>query len=231
MRIIAVILVSLLLTACNNGWFDDFRSIEPIPKSGIHRVVHGETLYAIAYRYNLNLKSLARHNSLVPPYYIYTGELIYLRGYAPRAVQMMQRQLAKPQPAKSSSTKPDPIAPVSFWEWPAHGRIIGPFCALNKGINISGQLGDPVYASAAGKVIYSGKGLRTYGNLIIIKHNNQFLTAYAHNEKNMVQEGDWVKPGQQIAEMGDTGTQRVMLHYEIRRSGEPVNPLNYLGHA
>jgi lipoprotein NlpD len=125
----------------------------------------------------------------------------------------------------------EPVAAVNKWKWPAHGKVIGPFCALNRGINISGHMGDAIYASAAGKVIYSGNGLRTYGNMIIIKHNGKFLTTYAHNDKNIVHEGDWVKPGQKIAEMGNTGTHRVMLHYEIRRGGEPVNPMDYLNRA
>jgi lipoprotein NlpD len=96
-------------------------------------------------------------------------------------------------------------------------------------MNIVGNAGDPIYAAAGGKVVYSGNGLRGYGNLIIIKHNSQFLTAYAHNQKNLVSEGQQVNAGQVIAEMGKTGSRRIMLHFEIRREGLPVNPADYLG--
>ncbi len=99
---------------------------------------------------------------------------------------------------------------------------------MNKGINIGGRLGAPIYAAAAGQVVYSNHGLRGYGNLIIIKHNSSFLTAYAHNSVVLVKEGDWVQGGQRIAEMGSTGAVRTMLHFEIRRNGKPVNPLSYL---
>lgn len=122
----------------------------------------------------------------------------------------------------------EPKSRVSEWLWPASGAIESKFSALNKGINISGKIGDPIYATAAGKVVYCGNGLRRYGNLIIIKHNSTFLTAYAHNNKLFVHQGDWVKAGQKIAEMGHTDTKAVQLHFEIRRNGQPVNPLFYL---
>ena len=122
----------------------------------------------------------------------------------------------------------EPTQAVTYWYWPARGSVIGVFSPSNKGINIAGRNGDPVFATAAGKVVYSGNGLRGYGNLIIIKHNRVFLTAYAHNSVVSVQEGEWVKAGQKIAEIGNTGTQRTMLHFEIRRSGQPINPLVYL---
>ena len=122
----------------------------------------------------------------------------------------------------------EPAKNVNTWYRPAKGPIIATYSAQNKGLNFGGKLGDPVFATAEGKVVYSGNGLRGYGNLIILKHNSTFLTAYAHNNKILVKEGEWVRAGQIIAEMGRTGTRRVMLHFEIRRSGKPVNPLNYL---
>lgn len=229
MRILILTLLTscLFLAACGSSEFfglvTDSGHIEPIPKSGIHRVVHGETLYSIAWRYGLDYQRLAKRNGLTS-YKIYSGEIIYLRGYSPRA----KRLAAQHSPLTGASENKEPTRPVTHWEWPANGPVIGTFSRLNKGINISGQLDDPVYAAAAGKVVYSSNGLRTYGNLIIIKHNSEFLTAYAHNNKNLVKEGDWVKPGQEIAEMGSSGTHRIMLHFEIRRSGVPVNPLSYL---
>jgi lipoprotein NlpD len=98
----------------------------------------------------------------------------------------------------------------------------------NKGVDISGRLGDPVYAAAPGRVVYSGSGLRGYGKLIIVKHNNRYLSAYAHNHRLLVKEGDPVANGQRIAQMGRTDANRVKLHFEIRRNGKPVDPLSYL---
>ncbi|SAL12283.1 peptidase [Caballeronia choica] len=113
--------------------------------------------------------------------------------------------------------------------WPVRGPILGTFDdAKNKGLNIGGAAGDPVNASADGRVVYSGNGLRGYGNLIIIKHDATFLTAYAHNRALMVKEGDAVTKGQKIAEMGNSDSDRVMLHFEVRRQGKPVDPLKYL---
>jgi lipoprotein NlpD len=113
--------------------------------------------------------------------------------------------------------------------WPARGPILGTFDdAKNKGLNIGGAAGDAVIASADGRVVYSGNGLRGYGNLIIIKHDATFLTAYAHNRALMVKEGDAVTKGQKIAEMGNSDSDRVMLHFEVRRQGKPVDPLKYL---
>jgi lipoprotein NlpD len=113
--------------------------------------------------------------------------------------------------------------------WPARGPILGTFDdASNKGVNIGGATGSPVIAAADGRVVYSGNGLRGYGNLIIIKHDATFLTAYAHNSALMVKEGDAVTKGQKIAEMGNSDSDRVMLHFEVRRQGKPVDPLKYL---
>lgn len=136
---------------------------------------------------------------------------------------ILSKKVSKPQRSNR-----EPNIAVSYWQWPARGPLLGTFSELNKGINIGGRLGDPVRATAAGHVIYSGNGIRGYGNLIIIKHNDAFLTAYAHNKVLLIKEGSVVKRGQKIAEMGRTGTQQIMLHFEIRRHGQPVNPLNYL---
>lgn len=113
--------------------------------------------------------------------------------------------------------------------WPAHGAILNTFDdAKNKGIDIGGTLGDPVVAVADGRVVYAGSGLRGYGNLIIVKHNATFLTAYAHNQSLLVKEGDPVVRGQKIATMGSSDADRVMLHFEVRKQGKPVDPMTYL---
>ncbi|MBH3342772.1 peptidoglycan DD-metalloendopeptidase family protein [Pseudomonas parafulva] len=117
------------------------------------------------------------------------------------------------------------------WTWPANGVLIGKFASngsLNKGIDIAGDLGQPVFAAASGSVVYAGSGLRGYGELIIIKHSDTYVSAYGHNRRLLVREGQQVKAGQSIAEMGSTGTDRVKLHFEIRRQGKPVDPLQFL---
>jgi lipoprotein NlpD len=132
---------------------------------------------------------------------------------------------AVPAPAPAASAAGDAIAMV----WPAQGAVISPFDeAKNKGVGIGGKLGDPVLAAADGRVVYAGAGLRGYGNLIILKHNNTYLTAYAHNQALLVKEDQTVKQGQKIAEMGSSDTDRVKLHFEVRRNGKPVDPVTYL---
>jgi lipoprotein NlpD len=131
-----------------------------------------------------------------------------------------------PQPAASDAAAA--VGNIVF-SWPVRGPLLGTFDdAKNKGVNIGGATGDPVRASADGRVVYAGNGLRGYGNLIIIKHDATYLTAYAHNGALMVKEGDAVTKGQKIAEMGNSDSDRVMLHFEVRRQGKPVDPLKYL---
>lgn len=117
------------------------------------------------------------------------------------------------------------------WRWPHVGTVIAGYSTsgkVNKGIDIAGKAGDAVRASAAGNVVYAGDGLLGYGNLIIVNHNEHYLSAYAHNRKILVQEGEDVKAGQEIAELGSSGADRPMLHFEIRRKGNPVDPVHYL---
>ena len=126
------------------------------------------------------------------------------------------------------STEPKPAA-ASAWKWPADGQVLEKFDdSTNKGIDISGKPGDPVRASAAGSVAYAGSGLRGYGKLVIINHDGDYYTAYAHNQALLVKEGDKVTQGQKIAEMGSTDADRPKLHFEIRRQGRPVDPMQYL---
>ena len=135
----------------------------------------------------------------------------------------VQRTVAVPARAESNQQV--------FWSWPAEGRLIrryDPDRAAKKGIDIGGSSGDAVRAAAAGKVVYAGSGLSGYGRLIIIKHNNDFLSAYAHNRKLIATEGQWVNKGEVIAQMGSSGTDRTQLHFEIRKHGRPVDPLRYL---
>jgi lipoprotein NlpD len=135
-----------------------------------------------------------------------------------------------PPPPVAATTSPQ-VKSVNGWQWPARGQVIrtfSPYSDGKKGIDIAGTPGQPVYAASSGQVVYSGGGLVGYGELIIIKHNHNYLSAYAHNQKLLVTEGEQVRAGQTIAELGSTGASRPMLHFEIRRDGEPVDPLQYL---
>jgi len=133
---------------------------------------------------------------------------------------------AKPLPPATEADQDDDERVE--WIWPVSGKILSGFSESAKGVNIGGKLGQPVLASAAGKVVYSGSGLRGYGKLIIIKHNNTYLSAYAHNSQILAKEGQAVSKGQKIAEMGNTDTDMVKLHFEIRKLGKPVDPIKYL---
>ena len=131
--------------------------------------------------------------------------------------------------AAASAPAPAAASNLSDFIWPANGRVIAGFDeAKNKGIDIAGQAGDPIVAAADGQVVYAGSGLRGYGNLIILKHNNTYLTAYAHNRTLLVKEDQRVSKGQKIAEMGNTDADQVKLHFEVRRQGKPVDPAKYL---
>ena len=150
-----------------------------------------------------------------------------------------------PEPVQPSTQKTpiepeevhDAVAPPAFkgWSWPTKGKVVSRFVlnsvSGNKGVDIQGALGQPVWAAAPGKVVYSGSGVRGYGNLLIIKHSSNYLSAYAYNQRLLVKEGDNVKAGQAIAEMGKAETGRVLLHFEIRYNGRPVDPLAYLSKA
>jgi len=135
---------------------------------------------------------------------------------------------ASPTPANNLVTADTAEEAVSF-QWPTRGSVLAGFDEVkNKGVDIAGKAGDPVLAAADGKVVYAGSGLRGYGNLVIIKHNNTYLTAYAHNQSLLVKEDQAIKRGQKIAEMGNSDADQVKLHFEIRRQGKPVDPAKYL---
>jgi lipoprotein NlpD len=131
---------------------------------------------------------------------------------------------AAPEPEKSAGTDAEDVN----WMWPVKGKLIAPFSEAAKGVDIGGKKGTPVLAAAAGRVVYAGSGLRGYGNLVIISHNDTWLSAYAHNEVIHVKEQQVVKKGQKIAEMGSTGSDQVKLHFEVRRKGKPVDPAKVL---
>lgn len=197
----------------------------PVPP-GFYRVKPGDRLYRIALENGQNYRDIARWNNIQNPDQIEVGQVLRVKPPAGDTGTPL------PAPPSSSAASAAPSAVSSgdlALSWPAKGSVVGRFDdSKNKGLNIAGNVGDPVYAAGAGKVVYSGAGLRGYGNLVIIKHDSTFLTAYAHNRTLLVKEGDSVTRGQKIAEMGNSDADRVMLHFEVRRDGKPVDPMQYL---
>lgn len=271
----------------------------------VYRVVKGDTLYSIAFRYGLDFRDLAKKNNIKPPYNITVGQLIrlnikeskapvyivkpgdtlysvakangqspsFLAGVndlkEPYTLNVGQRlylartdsapNTIKPVSEKEvpvagnktqvSNKKPTQVTPVEqnipikvvsgrtrtvggvTWMWPTQGKVIKQFSLAeqgNKGIDIAGSRGQTISAAADGQVVYAGSALRGYGNLVIINHANEYLSAYAHNDSLLVKEGQRVKRGQQIARMGSTDAESVRLHFEVRYRGQSANPVNYL---
>ena len=223
--------------------------------TGQYVVRRSDTLFSIAFRYGWDWKALAERNQIPAPYTIHPGQTIRFDGRsssAPTSVastsdvapsgSIKTTVISRPIgvvpviiPAPSGTPATTPIQAVgrspTGWAWPSNGILIGKFSSngsLNKGIDIAGDLGQPVLAASDGSVVYAGSGLRGYGELVIIKHSDTYVSAYGHNRRLLVREGQQVKVGQTIAEMGSTGTDRVKLHFEIRRQGKPVDPLEFL---
>ncbi|SEE26011.1 peptidoglycan DD-metalloendopeptidase family protein [Pseudomonas kilonensis] len=227
----------------------------PTVTTGQYAVRRGDTLFSIAFRYGWDYKALAARNNIPAPYTIHPGQTIRFDGRSgstPTAVVTQSGSTASSSskttvirrpagagtaavPSVASKSPPAPMPPAgpapTGWGWPSNGVLIGKFSSngsLNKGIDIAGDLGQPVLAASDGTVVYAGSGLRGYGELVIIKHSDTYVSAYGHNRRLLVREGQQVKVGQTIAEMGSTGTDRVKLHFEIRRQGKPVDPLQFL---
>ena len=217
-------------------------------KPGYYTVQKGDTLTRIGLEHGQSWRDLARWNNLSRPDVIEVGQVLRVvpPGAAVESNGVIVRPVtsaapsaaAAPRPVASapSASSPAAQAPASpvvtedfIMAWPANGQVIAGFDeAKNKGIDIAGKAGDPVLAAADGQVVYAGAGLRGYGNLVIIKHNNTYLTAYAHNQKLLVKEDQEVRRGEKIAEMGSSDTDRVKLHFEVRRQGKPVDPSKFL---
>ena len=219
-------------------------------KPGYYTVKAGDTLIRIGLDQGQNWRDIARWNSLERPYTIEIGQV--LRVAPPPGAVVTSSVTGRPLPPASSmnavpnastnppanppasnaaqTSKPDAAEPDDIaFAWPVSGQILAGFDEVkNKGVDVAGSAGEAVLAAADGRVVYAGSGLRGYGNLIILKHNNTFLTAYAHNQSLLVKEDQNVRKGQKIAEMGNSDADRVKLHFEIRRQGKPVDPLKYL---
>jgi len=206
-----------------------------------HRVSRGETLYAVAFKYDMDYQRLARLNHLSKPYAIKVGQVLSLKGsqvyhtVATRPAVSVSPRAVTRAPLRQAVRPRGPQVVASAWnsrQWlkPAVGRVVATFAPAQgrKGIDIAGKNGEKVVSSRAGVVAYAGTGIAGYGNLIIIKHDNQYLTAYGNNRRNLVKEGQKIKAGQIIAEMGIIDRRYYGVHFEIRQSGRPVNPLSYI---
>lgn len=222
-------------------------------KPGYYTVRPGDTLLRIALENGQSMQDIARWSHVDNPNRIEVGQV--LRVVPPGGNDVVVKPVTKPvvvattagasaaSPASAAaaasasaasapvltSAKPAAIDPEINWVWPANGVVLAGFDEVkNKGVDIGGNAGEPVLAAADGRVVYVGAGLRGYGNLIILKHDNIYLTAYAHNQTLLVKEDQSVLKGQKIAEMGNSDTDRVKLHFEVRRQGKPVDPTRYL---
>jgi len=200
---------------------------------GYYRVRRGDTLMQISRRTGHSVEELRRWNRLSNANRIQVGQVLRVAPPGGATALPAKSAPAKPASAKPAPTraapapaKPAPIAPARITlVRPAQGRIVEAYNGSNsRGLTIANAAGTPVVAAAAGSVMYASDGLRAYGNLIIIEHNANYLTIYAHNRKLLVQQGQKVVQGQRIAEMGSTGSHRVALYFELRRNGQPVDP-------
>lgn len=234
MKAWSVGLVLLSLTAC--GGREDLAPVVELNWRAANThvanyvVTRGDTLYSIAFRYDSDYRKLAQANHLSSPYSLRVGQVIHIQA----GTHHLNRATSKPRFSQPRFVRqPTPTRRVfegSGWLWPAHGRVVANFVPNQgkKGLDIAGKKGDKIYAAKRGVVAYAGSGLAGYGNLIIIKHDNQFLTAYGNNEHNLVREGQSIRAGQVIADMGIVDRRYWGVHFEIRQSGQPVNPSNYL---
>jgi lipoprotein NlpD len=225
------------LTACSSMGGD-------YQEPRVHVVKGGETLYTIAWRYGVDYRLLARWNNLRDPDFIVAGQRLRL---TPPASSSASTGASRPTSStstastsrnRSASPAPPvpapPVLPPPQWQWPTQGPLVyryGNRAEIASGIGIGGRQGQTVSAAATGRVVYAGSGLAGYGQLVIIKHNDTYLSAYGHNGRLLVVQGQDVRRGDKIAEMGLGPKRQPRLHFEIRRNGAPVDPLPFIGSA
>ncbi len=237
-----IIFLGVLLAGC---------SLSAITRHDQYTVRRGDTLYSVAKSYDLNWREVARWNNIQSPYTISPGQVLSLDRYpaiaysdrgnskpsAKSAKAPPPARSAAPKPRKAAVDKPAPTRPPPIvedksknWRWPTSGAILRTYeqTQPRHGIDIGGSLGADIVAAESGRVVYSGAGLKGYGKLVIIKHDERFLTAYGFNRKVLVAQGDSVNAGQKIAEMGVGPRNENMLHFELRQDGQPVDPQRLL---
>ncbi|MDH5355786.1 MAG: peptidoglycan DD-metalloendopeptidase family protein [Gammaproteobacteria bacterium] len=237
-HIIGIIFAASLLASCINPAAVNYK----ITDKGSYRVKQGDTLYSIAWRYGLDYKKLATWNHIDESFTIHPGQRLLLlepsgSTQQPGTVVQTKTDLPIQVPETTADTHSDEskIVEVSKspgrWLWPTEGKVLSTYSAKEldrRGIDIAGTLGQGIQAVANGKVVYSGNGLAGYGNLIIIKHSETYLSAYAYNQERLVKEGMMVTAGEDIAKMGKHKTGAARLHFQIRKNGKPVDPLRFL---
>ncbi len=245
-----VFLLILTLAACTSTPAPVVEGWKQPPEASDYRVQEGDSVYSIAWAFALDYRDLVRWNHLTEPYSLHQGQVLHMSsttaGQPARSTSAPVSSIVRPavpatvagaaQPKTTSSNMSNTIKPMppsarqGNWQWPTRGRVTHGFSPATgaKGIDISGQVGQPVVAVSDGKVVYAGASLPGYGNLIILKHNDNQLSAYAYNKVIAVKEGQVVKAGQRIAQMGKNDEGKPMLHFEIRQNGKPVNPLPFL---
>ncbi len=228
LRINFFLSLCLLLYGCSGGFAPVVKlGVGPQQAPDTYRVRRGDTLYSIAWTYGLDYRQLAVQNHLNTSYHIWPGQQLKLK-------QRVSLALAKSSSLTSKNFFTAKVVQglsLGNWHWPTKGQVIQGFepgLTGNAGVNIHGHTGQPVLATRSGVVVYSGDGVRGYGNLIIIKHSSDFLSAYAFNRQNLVRVGSRIRQGQKVAIMGRNSKGRAVLHFEIRKNGQPVNPLRYL---
>jgi lipoprotein NlpD len=230
----------LALTACTTTEAPVVEGWKQSPaESSDYRVQPDDTVYSIAWAFNIDYRELAQLNHLKEPYQLTPGQTLRMSSAAPKATPLSVTPLPKATPPSVAAPAKSPIADTSWdkpmatgaWIWPTKGQIIrgySPVSGGNKGVDISGVFAQAIVATATGKVVYTGASLPGYGNLIIIKHSESELSAYAFNKVIAVKEGQVVKAGQVIAQMGKADNGKAMLHFEVRKGGKPVDPMRYL---
>jgi len=197
-----------------------------LTKSTYYIVKKGDTLYSIGFRSGHGYKRLAAWNKISPPYRVYQGQKLRI---SPKSRAKKSSKKKKYNKKTSSISNNNKKVLRLYWQWPVQGKLLRSFYQTgNKGIDISGHVGKKIRAAEAGIVVYSGSGLVGYGKLLIIKHNYLYLSAYAHNRRLIVKEGQKVRKGQVIAEMGTGVNAKPALHFEIRKNGKSINPVHYL---
>lgn len=264
-KLIATVLLGLVLASCAAQrapvvTVDQSPTVQPSQR--VHLVVRGDTLYAIAWRYETTVDKLAQLNRLAPPYLLHVGNRLVVDPPVPAEAAAGKATaasgvvvMAVPQPQLDTQPGPRPVvagAPVQLpaaaaapqtgspapgpsasswvWQWPATGDVTREYDSNGqfKGINIQSRPGTPIQAAASGEVVYAGDGLRGYGQLIIVKHSEVYLSAYAYNRVMAVHEGDRVTAGQRLGEVGGDAANPGRLYFEIRKQGEPIDPTRLL---
>ncbi|WP_276329689.1 amidase activator ActS [Lelliottia aquatilis] len=222
------LMLTLMLAGCSGSKSGSDGSYS----GSVYTVQRGDTLSKISRMTGTSVRDLARMNGISPPYTIEIGQKLKVNGSSSSGKKSSSKgKTAKVTPSYAVPQSSWPPVGQRCWVWPASGKVIAPYSTSeggNKGIDIAAARGTPVYASGAGKVVYVGDQLRGYGNLIMIKHGEDYITAYAHNDTLLVNNGQNVKAGQKIATMGSTGASTVALHFQIRYRATAIDPQRYL---